>query len=208
MVDMHTAPRRRAVARPHAVSKKRFTVTLIAAFAVALMAFVPAAGAQARCRGAHTRIRSASRRRLQRAVVCLINQQRRAHGLHGLRDSSRLNRSAQGWTNTMVTRRDFTHGTDFSARISAVGFDWSNVGENIATGYKTPAAVVRAWMRSTGHCQNILSPIYREVGTGLRNLPISGYSSHAGTWTQDFGLLMSQHAPSANYGPADGCPYS
>jgi uncharacterized protein YkwD len=204
---MHTAPLCHVLARPRAVSK-RFAATFTAAIAMILMALVPSANAQARCRGAHTPIRSTSRRKLQRAVVCLINQQRRVRGLPGLRGSSRLDRSAQGWTNVMVTRRDFSHGTDFSARISAVGFDWSNVGENIATGYRTPAAVMRAWMRSTGHCQNILSPIYREVGTGISDLRIAGYSSRAGTWTQDFGLLMSQHAPSANYGPADGCPYN
>jgi len=34
--------------------------------------------------------------------------------------------------------------TDFASRISAVGSDWSNVGENIATGYTSPATVVRA----------------------------------------------------------------
>jgi uncharacterized protein YkwD len=203
---MDTAPLCRAVARPNAFLK-RIAATVVAAFAMTLMMLVPVASAQARCRGAHTRIRASSRRRLQRAVVCLINQQRRERGLPRLKASSRLNRSAQGWTNQMVSRRDFSHGTDFSARISAVGFDWSNVGENIATGYKTPAAVVRAWMGSAGHCQNILSPTYREVGTGVRNLPIAGYSSRSGTWTQDFGLLMNQHAPSGNYGPADGCPY-
>jgi uncharacterized protein YkwD len=203
---MDTASLCRVVARPRAFLR-HLAATLVAAVALTLMAFVPAAAAQARCRGAHATIRSRSRAALQRAVACLVNQQRRERGLPGLRASSRLDRSAQGWTNVMVSRRDFTHGTDFSARISAVGFDWSNVGENIATGYRTPAAVVRAWMGSTGHCQNILSPIYREVGTGVRNLRIAGYSSRAGTWTQDFGLLMSQHAPSDNYGPADGCPY-
>jgi uncharacterized protein YkwD len=108
----------------------------------------------------------------------------------------------------MVNSRDFSHGTDFAARISAVGFDWSNVGENIATGYRTASTVVRAWMASPGHCQNILSPIYREVGTGVRDRPIAGYSSSTGTWTQDFGLLMNQPAASDNYGPADSCPYN
>jgi uncharacterized protein YkwD len=203
---MDTAPLCHAVARPNAFPKRR-AATVVAAFAMTLMMLVSVASAQARCRGAHTRIRASSRRALQRAVVCLINQQRRERGLPRLKTSSRLNRSAQGWTNQMVSRRDFSHGTDFSARISAVGFDWSNVGENIATGYKTPSAVVRAWMGSAGHCQNILSPIYRQVGTGVRNLPIAGYSSHSGTWTQDFGLLMNQHPLSGNYGPADGCPY-
>jgi uncharacterized protein YkwD len=173
-----------------------------------LLALAPVASAHAGCMGANTPIRAASRDSLQSAVVCLINQQRSARGLAALNASSRLDRSAQGWTNVMVSRGVFSHGTDFSARITAAGFDWSNAGENIATGYGTPATVVSAWMASTGHCQNILSPVYTEVGTGVRDLPIAGSSSAGGTWTQDFGLLMSQHAPSGNYGPADGCPYN
>jgi uncharacterized protein YkwD len=161
-----------------------------------------------RCSAAHATIAHASRAELQRAVVCIINRQRHHRGLPGLRESSRLNRSAQGWTNVMVTHRDFSHGADFASRISAVGFDWSNVGENIATGYTTPARVVKAWMASKGHCQNILNPQYRYVGTGVSGASIAGYSTLAGTWTQDFGLLMGQHAPSGNWAPAEGCPYT
>jgi uncharacterized protein YkwD len=176
---------------------------------VASVSCVSVAAAQARgCADAHASIRHATRADLQRSVVCVINEQRHARGLPGLRESSRLNRSAQGWTNVMVTHRDFSHGADFAARISAVGFNWSNVGENIATGYATPSSVVKAWMASTGHCQNILNPIYRDVGTGVSGNSIAGYSTLAGTWTQDFGLLMGQHAASGNWGPAEGCPYN
>ena len=160
-----------------------------------------------RCANAHARIATARRAQLQRAVVCLINAQRSARGLPALRENSRLNRSAQGWTNVMVTHRDFTHGADFASRITAVGFHWSSVGENIATGFQTPTRVVAAWMASTGHCQNILNPSYRYVGTGVRSSAIGGFSTQGGTWTQDFGLIMGQHAASGNWGPADGCPY-
>jgi uncharacterized protein YkwD len=184
---------------------------LVAAVAVlvASLSFIPVAAARGRgCAGSRTTIASASRAELQRAVVCLINRERDNRGLPALRENSRLNRSAQGWTDVMVTHRDFSHGADFAARISAVGFDWSNVGENIATGYASPVAVVKAWMASTGHCQNILNPVYRYVGTGVSGDSIAGYSTLAGTWTQDFGLLMGQHAASGNWGPAEGCPYN
>lgn len=193
-------------------SRARTSRSLVAVLAASLLSLgLFASGASAHpgaCRHADTPIGLAPRAQLQRAVVCLINQQRRAHGVGGLRASAQLDRSAQDWSNAMVVRRDFTHGADFSARISAVGFNWSSVGENIATGYQTPAAVVAAWMASPGHCRNILSPIYREVGTGVNDHAIPGFSSQAGTWTQDFGLLMGQHPASGNWGPADGCPYN
>jgi uncharacterized protein YkwD len=194
--------------KARAWSAARRVATLVVML-VGLLSWVSVADAHARgCAAAHATIAHASRAQLQRAVVCLINHQRHARGLPRLRENQRLNRSAQGWTDVMVTHRDFSHGADFAARISAVGFDWSNVGENIATGYSTPARVVTAWMASKGHCQNILNPQYRDVGTGVSDRSIAGYSSLAGTWTQDFALLMGQHAPSANWAPAEGCPYT
>jgi uncharacterized protein YkwD len=157
------------------------------------------------CAYAHSPARRTSRPALQRAVVCLINQQRASHGLPRLHENQRLNRSAQGWTNVMVSHDMFSHGADFSARISAVGFDWSTAGENIASGFETPAAVVRGWMGSPGHCRNILTPAFLDVGTGVSARGVGRVPG--ATWTQDFGLPMSSHAPSGNWGPAGGCPY-
>jgi uncharacterized protein YkwD len=158
------------------------------------------------CAHAHVRISHASGRgEVRQAVNCLINVQRRNHGLPGLRGNNRLNDSAQGWTNVMVHDRAFSHGADFAGRISAVGFDWSRAGENIATGYGTAAGVVRAWMASTGHCQNILNPQFREEGMGV---DLGDALPHGrGTWTMDFALRMHQRATSNDWAAAEGCPY-
>jgi uncharacterized protein YkwD len=144
---------------------------------------------------------------MRTAVVCLINQERAAHGLPALRADRRLNDSSQSWSNRMVATRTFTHGTNFAGRISAAGFRWSSAGENIATGFMTPRQVVNGWMASTGHCENILSPTYRDVGTGVNRHAIGGYSSGPATWTQDFALPMGKSAPSRSFGPMDRCPY-
>jgi uncharacterized protein YkwD len=159
------------------------------------------------CANARTPAVAASDTEMRNAVVCLINEQRAKRHLPPLRASPRLDRSAQEWTNAMVARRAFTHGSDFSARITAVGFVWSAAAENIATGYPTPRAVVDGWMASTGHCENILGPMYADVGTGLSRHPVRGFASGEATWTQDFGLPMGHHAPSGNTGPASHCPY-
>ncbi len=142
------------------------------------------------------------------AVVCLINQQRVSRGLPALTESAQLDRSAQSWNDSMVASGDFTHGSNFAGRISAVGYDWQTAGENIATGYLTPAQVVSAWMASSGHCQNILDPSFRNVGTGETPSPVGNWASGPATWTQDFGLLMSQSPLSTNTGPQNGCPYN
>ena len=183
-------------------------VLVLLAAALTSISFASPALARGRgCAKAHTSLRRASRRSLQRAVVCLINRERRSYGLPALRPSGRLNRSAQGWTNTMVGHEAFGHGTDFASRISAVGFRWSSGGENIATGFSTPASVVAAWMASSGHCQNILNPTYRFIGTGVDGRSITGNGHHAGTWTNDFALPMGGRPASENWGPAGACPH-
>ena len=159
------------------------------------------------CANASTPVSSASADAIRAAVVCLINQQRNAHGLPGLRVSPRLNRSAQSWNQTMVATGAFTHGANFAGRISAVGYDWQTAGENIATGFPTPQAVVSAWMASPDHCRNILDPAFRDVGTGVTDAAVGRWATQPATFTQDFGLLMSQNAPSGNTGPQNGCPY-
>jgi uncharacterized protein YkwD len=159
------------------------------------------------CAGADTPATAAPKREMRAAVVCLINDQRARHHLPALQASTSLDSSAQRWTNAMVSSGQFTHGSDFAARISAAGFHWSFAGENIATGFTTPAQVVRGWMASTGHCQNILNPSFADVGTGVSPHPVRGFASGASTWTQDFGLWMGHGAPSHDGAPATGCPY-
>jgi uncharacterized protein YkwD len=158
------------------------------------------------CSDASTSATKLSLAAARAAVACLINQQRAAHGLPGLADSTRLSQSAQSWANRLVARDAFDHG-NFAARFHAAGVNFSVAGENLATGQRTPAQVVRAWMASADHCRNILSPAYRELGTGVSPHPVKGYASGPATWDDDFALLMHHRAPSKNWAPANGCPY-
>jgi uncharacterized protein YkwD len=222
-----TPPQRRIAAHAH---RRRGAVTLGALLVAAMLAAAPAAApaanaspphaqgthgrtahagrranAQRSCANADTAASAASQQAMRTAVVCLIDQQRVAHHLPTLNSHPLLDHSAQQWTNEMVSSGQFTHGADFSIRITAAGFDWSAAGENIATGYRTPRQVVRAWMASTDHCQNVLNPSYANVGTGVSTHTLGRYGPS--TWTQDFGLRMGHQAPSGNHGPAHGCPY-
>ena len=164
--------------------------------------------AAASCGNADTRATSLSLATARASVICLINHERTERGLPALAESDKLDRAAQSWTDHMVSAADFSHGTSFSARISAAGYDWQTAGENIAAGQMTPRAVVDAWMASTGHCQNILTPEFRDVGAGMSTTPVPAWGTPPVTWTTDFGLAAGESAPSQNHGPASGCPYS
>ena len=160
-----------------------------------------------RCPGATRPATAHNLKAMRAAILCLVNQQRRKRGLPALVEDRRLDHSAQRWTAHMVAHDEFSHGSNFASRLTAAGFDWSAAGENIATGYPTPAAVVGGWMASPGHCRNILAPDFSAIGIGVVAAPVAGYASGPATWTQDFGLPNGRPAPSSNERPADGCPY-
>jgi len=147
-------------------------------------------------------------RELRNAVVCLVNQQRAHYHLPPLREVPQLINSAQSYAAQMVRDDSFSHtgpgGSTPGARISAAGFRWSWIGENIASGFTTPLSVVTGWMGSQGHCSNILSPEYTDIGVGVTPHAIAPAIDGA-TWTQDFGLPMGSRAPSGNWGPANSC---
>jgi uncharacterized protein YkwD len=179
--------------------------TLLATATATAVAAAPANAATG-CENANRSAASAPAAEMRAAVVCLVDRERAARQLPLLHADARLDRSAQRWSDAMVSGHMFTHGTNFAARISAAGFKWAAAGENIATGYRTPRQVVSGWMASAGHCENILNPTYRSVGTGVNRHPVAGYASGPATWTQDFGLAIGTRAPSHNWAPARGCP--
>ena len=68
----------------------------------------------------------------------------------------------------MGKRNVFSHtesdGLSVGDRVKNAGYDWSAVGENIAAGQNTIDAVMNVWLKSPGHCANIMSPSYTEIG--------------------------------------------
>ncbi len=97
-----------------------------------------------------------------------------------------LETAAQQHSDDMATRNFFSHtGSDGStpaSRISNTGYQWWYIGENIAAGYSTPKAVIDAWLRSSGHCANIMNGRIEEIGVAKAVNPSSRYGVY---WTLD-----------------------
>ena len=68
-------------------------------------------------------------------------------------------------------------------RISDTGYRYTAAGENIAVGQPTVDAVMSDWLSDYGHCANIMSPDFSNVGTSL----VIGPTGYRYYWTQDFG---------------------
>ena len=167
---------------------RRFVVPALAACSLSAAAAAPASAASPCAAGTSARA----------TTLCLVNAERAAHGVRPLKLDKRLSRAALRHSRDMVAKRYFAHdsrsGAGFSARIARTGWmhgrrSW-NVGENIAWGsgaLATPRAIVKAWMRSTGHRHNIMQPRFRVIGIGIgHGVPVSNGGAGA-TYTTDFG---------------------
>jgi uncharacterized protein YkwD len=51
-------------------------------------------------------------------------------------------------------------------RITRAGYTWRAYGENIAKGYPSEQAVMDTWLKSEGHCKNIMSGNVKQMGVG------------------------------------------
>ncbi|MCP2013123.1 uncharacterized protein YkwD [Deinococcus sp. HSC-46F16] len=100
--------------------------------------------------------------------------------------NAQLEQAAQGHATDMATRNYFSHtsldGRTMAQRISATGYAWRTIGENIAAGQTTPEQVVAGWLASEGHCRNIMNPSFRELGVGYAQ-----GGSYGHYWVQNFG---------------------
>ena len=171
----------------------------------------PQALARGACAGETAAVSSSPAPDLRASVLCLVNEARLEHGLPALQQDPRLQAAAQRHTDDMVANHYFAHdsrdGTPFSQRITAAGYQWAATGENIAQGPSTPQLVVQSWIASPVHCRNILAPGFRDLGVGV-NPGTANPAASPGTWTQDFGRLTTESAPSTNTTPQAGCPYN
>ena len=129
---------------------------------------------------------SASLSAAERQVLALVNSERAKAGCAALKANATLNRVAGAHSKDMAVQGYFSHtsqdGRSPFDRMKQAGYQGSMMAENIAAGQATAAAVMNAWMNSSGHRQNILNCGYKEIGIGLHR----GGSMRT-YWTQNFG---------------------
>lgn len=58
-------------------------------------------------------------------------------------------------------------GREPGQRSRDAGYLWRSVGENLASGYGSPVAVVEAWLNSPEHCATLMSPRFRDMGIAV-----------------------------------------
>lgn len=104
--------------------------------------------------------------------------------------NDKLTAAADGHALDMAAKNYFSHdsqdGRSFSTRITNAGYTWSAVGENIAAGQGTVEAVMTSWRNSAGHCANLMSASFVDVGVACRPAASSA-NTYSKYWVMDLG---------------------
>jgi uncharacterized protein YkwD len=78
-------------------------------------------------------------------------------------------------------------GSNPSQRVERAGYRYRATGENIAAGQPNPDAAMAAWIKSPGHCANLMNPVYTEMGAAVAVDPGSEMGVY---WAQEFGVSI------------------
>ncbi len=123
---------------------------------------------------------------LEDQVVRLTNVERQKAGVPPLNNNSVLESMATYLAGELVLMGRLVHadrrGRDLVSRAEMVRYPYTSIGENIAQGQRTADEVVKAWMNSKGHRENLLNRDFREIGVGE-----AVHARHGRYWVQVFG---------------------
>ena len=107
---------------------------------------------------------------VEEQIIFLCNEIRRNHDLPPLTINWEAARVARHKTEDMLVHMYFSHDSpvygSFFDMLKNFHIPYNAAGENIASGFATPQAVVDAWMTSPTHSQNILSESFTQAGVG------------------------------------------
>lgn len=130
-------------------------------------------------------------------VLDLVNQARRSRQNCGntafnaappLRWNDALAEAARLHSEEMARFNFLSHsgrdGSTAAQRVERAGYRYRAMGENIAGGQLKPEDAVAGWMDSPGHCANLMSPAFTEMGVAFA---VDGTSRMGVYWTQEFG---------------------
>ena len=100
-----------------------------------------------------------------------VNQARIAHGASPLENNAKLDIAALAQAEYLAGLGQLRHlgpnGERLGARLQAVGYDYAETAENLASGPSQAARITVLWLESPGHNQNMLHPGYSEAGIGI-----------------------------------------
>ena len=167
--------------RPHGVGHSQFNkvywpfIPVILGIAV-LMAFSIQTGSLSRfSQHPFQKVLAYSTSENPGSMLAETNLDRQANGEAPLKLNTELMKAAAAKAADMAARNYWSHNTPDGnppwVFVTAAGYQYAKVGENLATGFYNEEAAVKGWMASPPHRENMLDPSYTDVGFGFANAP-------------------------------------
>lgn len=111
-------------------------------------------------------------------VIELTNKERLNAGLTILKENSELDQAALAKATDMFEHNYWAHisptGTEPWYFVTQSGYKYQHAGENLARDFSNPGDVVKAWMASPTHRQNLLDDKYKDIGIAVVDGYING----------------------------------
>ena len=131
-------------------------------------------------------------------LLFLTNKERQSVGIGPLILNDRLSQAASEKADDMFAYDYWAHVSPSGKTpwmfIKSAGYSYVYAGENLARGFTTADAVVKAWMASPDHKANVLSANYRDVGFAVRIGKLGG--AETVLVVEEFGSLYMSTAES------------
>lgn len=111
-------------------------------------------------------------------VIELTNSERAKRGLAPLKQNALLSEAARQKAADMFAFNYWAHvspsGRTPWSFFGDVGYKYQYAGENLARDFRDPDSVVRAWMNSPSHRDNVINDKYREIGVAVVDGTLQG----------------------------------
>lgn len=138
-----------------------------------------------------------TRNEIEERTLALVNEARaeprrcgdKSFGVaRPVRWNGTLEKAAARHAADMAAHNYFSHtgrdGATPAQRVTRAGYRYQMTGENIASGQVSPEAAIAGWIKSPGHCANLMSGAYTEMGVAFS---INAASTMGVYWVQLFG---------------------
>lgn len=190
-----TGPRQGA--RAEALVASRFCAQLARPVLTAVGVFVQGAQSWIVLGEPYAPVVGLTQRQLEQRMLVLVNGARAETRRCGdkvfaaaapVRWNNTLELAAAGHADDMAANDYFSHtgrdGSTPAQRVRRAGYRYRMTGENIAAGQMTPEQALAGWIRSPGHCANLMQAGYSEMAVAFA---VNAKSRMGVYWVQQFG---------------------
>lgn len=111
-------------------------------------------------------------------IIYLTNGKRIGAGALVVTANQLLEKAALEKADAIFAAQTFQHSLDgkkFSHWVSAAGYKYEIIGENLAINFQTAAGTIKAWENSLTHKQNLFNPDFTEIGVAVKEGNFQGY---------------------------------